>query len=159
VRDKAGEYLAVSSRGNFFLTWQPGSDFWIPHNRVSSKRISNMGFITEDLKGGLWMSTNAGGLALAKNTNDLSAVSLDFDDVKVDTAGYGILDLAFKDDKELYAVGGSGLLLQSKDGGKSWKRDSEADKIPTNFYKIKFFPENKGFILGSQGVLMRYVGA
>lgn len=28
VRDETGSYLAVSSRGNFFLTWEPGNDFW-----------------------------------------------------------------------------------------------------------------------------------
>mmetsp|Transcript_15383 Transcript_15383/g.41329 ORF Transcript_15383/g.41329 Transcript_15383/m.41329 type:complete len:405 (+) Transcript_15383:65-1279(+) len=159
LRNAAGEYLAISSRGNFFLTWQPGNDFWIPHNRATSKRISNMGFVSEDLKGGLWMSTNAGGLAVAKDNVDLSQVSLDFSDLKVNSAGFGILDLAYKNDKEIYAVGGSGLLLQSKDGGKSWKRDAEADNIPSNFYKIKFFGGDKGFILGSQGVLMRYTGA
>mmetsp|Transcript_22450 Transcript_22450/g.66185 ORF Transcript_22450/g.66185 Transcript_22450/m.66185 type:complete len:403 (-) Transcript_22450:368-1576(-) len=157
LRNAAGEYLAISSRGNFFLTWQPGSDFWIPHNRATSKRISNMGFVTDDLKGGLWMSTNAGGLALSKGA-DLSALNLEFEDLKVNSAGFGILDLAFKNDKEVYAIGGSGLLLQSLDGGKSWKRDVEADNIPSNFYKIKFF-NDKGFILGSQGVLLRYVGA
>lgn len=64
---------------------------------------------------------------------------------------------------KVYAIGGSGLLLASQDGGKTWSRDAEADSIPSNFYKIKFFKDEstgsyKGFILGSQGVLMRYTG-
>lgn len=42
---KNGAYLAVSSRGNFFLTWEPGQDFWVPHNRGTARRIQNMGFI------------------------------------------------------------------------------------------------------------------
>lgn len=157
LRNKAGEYLAVSSRGNFFLTWQPGSDFWVPHNRATSKRISNMGFVTDDLKGGLWMATNAGGLAVAKQA-DLAQVSLDFDDFNVNSAGFGILDAAFKTPDEGYAVGGSGLLLATTDGGKTWRRDKQADNIPSNFYKIKFFDQAKGFVLGSQGVLLRYTG-
>jgi len=52
VRDNSGAYLAVSSRGNFFLTWSPGQDFWIPHNRGTPRRIQNMGFVEGDLKKG-----------------------------------------------------------------------------------------------------------
>lgn len=42
---KNGAYLAVSSRGNFFLTWEPGQEFWVPHNRGTARRIQNMGFV------------------------------------------------------------------------------------------------------------------
>lgn len=37
IRDKNGNYIAVASRGNLFLTWTPGQDYWIPHNRGSSR--------------------------------------------------------------------------------------------------------------------------
>lgn len=32
-RSPAGDYVAVSSRGNFFMTWTPGQEYWQPHNR------------------------------------------------------------------------------------------------------------------------------
>ena len=62
IRDAAGNYIAVGSRGNLFLTWQPGQEYWVPHNRGSSRRIQNMGFIQGDAKNGMWMTLNGGSL-------------------------------------------------------------------------------------------------
>lgn len=158
-RDKSGAYLAVSSRGNFYLTWTPGDEFWIPHNRNSARRISNMGFIGEDISRGLWMTSKGGALSASPPGDvDLQALEIPFEDLNVKTGGYGLLDVAARTDKELWAVGGGGKIYVSSDQGKSWKPDVSGDNQPANFYKIKWFGNNKGFILGSGGVLMRYVG-
>lgn len=38
---------------------------------------------------------------------------------------------------EAWAAGGSGILLRTKDGGKSWARDRVADSIAANLYSVK----------------------
>ncbi len=66
---------------------------------------------------------------------------------------------SFKDDKTAYACGGSGSLYRSEDGGKSWKRDRNTDDIAGNLYAIKFFNPSLGFVLGNDGILLRYSGS
>lgn len=39
--------------------------------------------------------------------------------------------------EEAWAAGGSGVLLKSKNGGKSWSRDKAADNIAANLYNVK----------------------
>lgn len=160
VRDDEGAYLAVSSRGNFFLTWEPGDDFWIPHNRGTPRRIQNMGFVEADIKKGLWMTLNGGKLLISKGEVDLTQDSFDFVEADIKTGGYGITDVAWRTEKEVWAVGGSNTMYVSMDGGKKFSFDKSANDIPGNLYNVKFFPQysNAGWALGSNGLLLRYTG-
>ena len=38
---------------------------------------------------------------------------------------------------EAWAAGGSGILLRTTNGGKSWTRDKAADNIAANLYSVK----------------------
>jgi photosystem II stability/assembly factor-like uncharacterized protein len=91
---------------------------------------------------------------------DLEQVDIEklFTPCKINSGGYGIIDAAWKDEMNVWAVGGSGIIFESKDGGKSFKFNDDAKDIPGNLYRIKFFGGNKGYALGSDGVLLRYTG-
>eukprot|EP00981_Chlorochromonas_danica_P001022 scaffold233_cov174-Ochromonas_danica.AAC.62 len=158
IRDSNGNYLAIASRGNLFLTWQPGQEYWIPHNRGSSRRIQNMGFVGNDASKGVWMSLNGGALLLTPPNPDLSRLDLEtlFTESKINSGGYGIIDLAWRTPDNVWAVGGSGVMFESTDGGKNFRFVDDAKDFPTNLYRVKFFGENRGFALGSAGVLLRY---
>jgi len=160
VRDDDGAYLAVSSRGNFFLTWEPGQDFWIPHNRGTSRRIQSMGFVQGDIHKGLWMTLNGGKLLISPTEVDLKGDKFDFNEADIKTGGYGITDVAYRNDNEVWAVGGSNTMYVSFDGGKKFTFDKSANDIPGNLYNVKFFKEygNMGWALGSSGLLLRYTG-
>jgi len=160
IRDDDGAYLAVSSRGNFFLTWEPGNDFWIPHNRGTSRRIQNMGFVEGDLNKGAWMTLNGGKLLVCYTEPDLKADAFDFKEANIKTGGFGITDVAWRNKEEVWAVGGSNTMYVSNDGGRNFSFDKSANDIPGNLYNVKFFKEwgNKGFALGSNGLLLKYVG-
>merc|ERR1712100_191518 len=43
-RTSKGDYVSVSSLGNFFSTLENDSDVWIAHQRASSKRVQSIGF-------------------------------------------------------------------------------------------------------------------
>jgi photosystem II stability/assembly factor-like uncharacterized protein len=89
---------------------------------------------------------------------DLNQVDIEklFEPCKINSGGYGIIDAAWKDENNVWAVGGSGIIFESKDGGKTFKFNDDAKDIPGNLYRVKFFGENKGYALGSDGVLLRY---
>jgi len=154
-RDADGSYLAVSARGNFYLTYKPGDEFWVPHNRETSRRITSMGFVKDRMVDGLWMSTAGGEISKTNTAVDTLAINIPFDKLQIRSGGYGILDVVFlPDSKNAWAVGGGGTIFRSIDGGATWNKDKAADDLPSNLYKIKFFGD-AGYILGSSGVLLK----
>ncbi|MEN9207633.1 MAG: photosynthesis system II assembly factor Ycf48 [Gloeomargarita sp. GMQP_bins_120] len=155
-RDPQGRYTAVSTKGNFYSTWEPGQTAWVQHNRESSRRVQSMGFTPD---GGLWMLSQAGELRFNPDGQEGHWSQPIQPEGNVGLLGIGLLDLGYRTKDELWAVGGSGTLFVSFDGGQTWQQDKEAANIPANFYRVVFFGPDQGFILGNQGVLLRYRGA
>jgi photosystem II stability/assembly factor-like uncharacterized protein len=151
-RSPDGRYVSVSSLGNFFATWEPGQDTWQPHQRVSSQRLQSMGFQPD---GKLWMVTRGAQLRFNPEPADVEAWSKPVIPI---TNGFGYLDMAWDPTGAVWAGGGSGTLLVSHDGGSSWQRDPLGGSQPTNFTRIVFNGDGKGFVLGERGSLLRWVG-
>ncbi|MFM8275507.1 MAG: photosynthesis system II assembly factor Ycf48 [Cyanobium sp.] len=150
-RSADGRYVSVSSLGNFFATWNPGQATWQPHQRVSSQRLQSMGFQPQQ---GLWMLTRGAQMRFNNDADDLDQWSKPVIPI---TNGYGYLDLAWDRQGGLWAGGGSGTLLVSRDGGASWSRDPVGAEQAGNFNRI-LFSGDKGFVLGERGLMLRWVG-
>lgn len=151
-RNADGRYVSVSGLGNFFSTWDPGQDTWQVHQRVSSQRLQSMGFQPD---GNLWMVARGAQIRLnpvAANPEEWSKPIIPI------TNGYGYLDLAWDPSGSIWTGGGSGTLLVSHDGGQHWQRDPVGAEQPTNFTRISFSSDGKGFVLGERGTLLRWVG-
>jgi photosystem II stability/assembly factor-like uncharacterized protein len=151
-RSPEGKYVAVSSRGSFYSTWEPGQQAWEPHNRNSSRRVQNMGFATGDR---LWMLSNGGQIQFSDPTEADAWEKVINPQVGVSV---GLLDLAYRTPEEVWVSGGSGNLLCSLDGGKTWLKDTALESVPSNLYKIVFLNSEQGFILGQEGKILRYTG-
>jgi len=72
--------------------------------------------------------------------------------------GYGYIDMAWDPSGAIWAGGGNATLLVSRDGGSTWQKDPVGSGQPTNFSRITFTPDGKGFALGERGGLLRWVG-
>jgi photosystem II stability/assembly factor-like uncharacterized protein len=149
-RSEDGSYVAVSSRGSFYSIWKPGEVSWDPHNRNSSRRVQNMGFAPD---GKLWMLARGGQIQFSNDANEWDEpLTPDY------SVSVGLLDLAYRTPEELWVTGGSGNLLCSFDGGKTWQKDNSAKKLATNLYRVMFQSPDQGFVIGQSGVLLRYTG-
>jgi photosystem II stability/assembly factor-like uncharacterized protein len=147
-----GRYVSVSSLGNFFSTWDPGQGTWQPHQRISSQRLQSMGFQPD---GSLWMLARGAQIRFnpaGGNVEEWGKAVIPI------TNGFGYLDMAWAPDGSIWTGGGSGTLLVSADGGKSWQKDPVGGQQPSNFTRISFSADGKGFVLGERGSLLRWVG-
>lgn len=151
-RSPDGRYVSVSSLGNFFSTWDPGEATWAVHQRVSSQRLQSMGFQPD---GALWMLARGAQLRFAPDPADPETWGKPIIPI---TNGYGYLDLAWDPRGAIWTGGGSGTLLVSEDGGSTWRRDPVGAQEPSNFTRIVFTGDGKGFVLGERGSLLRWVG-
>ena len=156
-RKSNGDYVSVSSLGNFFSTLENESDTWIAHQRASSKRVQSIGF---NPKGNLWMLSRGAEIRFNEDSNDLESWTKPIVPI---LNGYNYLDMAWDPEGNIWAGGGNGTLIVSKDDGKTWSSDPIASNLPTNYIKIQFLDKDeigpeKGFILGERGYILRWKG-
>ena len=151
-RGADGQYVSVSGLGNFFATWTPGEAAWTPHQRMSSQRLQSMGFQPD---GSLWMLARGAQLRFNADPTDVDTWGKAVVPI---TNGFGYLDMAWDPQGAIWTGGGSGTLLVSTDNGKTWQKDPVGAQQPTNFTRILFSADGKGFVLGERGSLLRWVG-
>ena len=151
-RGADGQYVSVSGLGNFFATWTPGEAAWTPHQRMSSQRLQSMGFQPD---GSLWMLARGAQLRFNADPSDVDTWGKAVVPI---TNGFGYLDMAWDPQGAIWTGGGSGTLLVSIDNGKTWQKDPVGAQQPTNFTRILFSADGKGFVLGERGSLLRCVG-
>ena len=150
-RSDDGSYVSVSSLGNFYATWEPGDAVWQVHQRVSSQRLQSIGYQPD---GNLWMVARGAQIRLNDEPGNLESWGKAIIPI---TNGYGYMDLAWDGDGAIWAAGGNGTLLVSRDGGDSWENDPVGDRQPSNFTRMVFDGEH-AFVLGERGNLLRWVG-
>lgn len=149
-RSPSGEYVAVSARGNFYSTWEPGQTEWTPHNRTSSRRIQNMGFGQD---GRLWLLARGGQIQFSEPKAWEEWGETKYPEF---STSWGLLDIGYRTEDELWAAGGSGNLLRSVNDGETWEKDRDVENIPSNLYKVVFISPDQGFVLGQNGILLKY---
>ncbi|AFY32156.1 photosynthesis system II assembly factor Ycf48 [Calothrix sp. PCC 7507] len=149
-RSADGKYVAVSAKGSFYSVWEPGQNAWTPHNRTSSRRLENVGF---GENGQLWLLARGGQVQFSDPTKPDEWLEAQNPEM---ATSWGLLDLAYRTPDDIWIGGGSGNLLHSADGGKTWQKDRDVEEVAANFYKVVFLKPDQGFIIGDRGTLLKY---
>ena len=150
-RSPDGRYVAVSAKGNFYSTWEPGQQTWQPHNRNSSRKVENMGFTGDNQ---IWMLARGGQIQFSEPNNPEEWQEPIYPEF---STSWGLLDVAYRTPDEVWLSGGSANLLRSTDGGQTWEKDRFVEEVPTNFFKVVFLSEKQGFVIGDRGgYLLKY---
>lgn len=149
-RSEDGKYVAVSARGNFYSTWTPGDKAWQPHERNTSRRVQNMGFTPD---GRVWLLARGGQIQFTESEDFESWLEPEYPEF---SASWGLLDIGYRNEDELWVAGGGGNLLCRSQSEGIWKKDRAVEEVPGNFYEVKFMNPEKGFILGDRGTVLKY---
>ena len=152
-RSPDGKYITVSARGNFYSTWTPGDKAWQPHERNTSRRVQNMGFTPD---GRVWLLARGGQVQFTESADFESWQDPQYPEF---SSSKGLLDIGYRTKDELWVSGGSGDLFRLSEKEGVWEKDREVLEVPGNFYRVKFFNPEKGFILGDRGTVLKYKGS
>jgi len=152
-RSSDGKYVAVSARGNFYSSWTPGDQAWQPHERNTSRRVQNMGFTPD---GRVWLLARGGQVQFTESADFDSWQDPEYPEF---SSGKGLLDIGYRNADEFWVGGGSGDLFRRSETEGVWKKDRDVQQVPGNFYRVKFFNPEKGFILGDRGTVLKYEGS
>ena len=129
-------------------SWKPGQDKWQFFERKTSRRIENLGFVSPTNG---WVVIQGGNIQFSKDGGKTWDRSVTPDPA----SGVTLQDVAYVDDKTLWAAGGKGTLYVSLDSGATWK--SAPLELRRNLYRIIFSPDKKaGIVLGQNGALLNY---
>jgi photosystem II stability/assembly factor-like uncharacterized protein len=110
-----------------------------------------MGFTSD---GQMWMLARGGQVQYTNPEKPEEWLEAQYPEL---ATSWGLLDLAYRTPDEVWVAGGSGNLLRSADGGKTWEKDRDVEEIPANLFKIVFLSPEKGFIIGDRGgYLLKY---
>ncbi|MCU7497989.1 MAG: YCF48-related protein [Bacteroidota bacterium] len=78
---------------------------------------------------------------------------LNWDVIKADTVSRDILSVYFWDQNNGIICGNAGLLMQTKDAGKTWSYlDS---KVAEDLYDVKFMDSDTGYVVGGKGTVLK----